>query len=172
MQPLVSRISNTDCPMNKPFKITLITLSFIIGIPVLLLTGYVFLMADFFSSPNEKTCVKMAEKFLGCKLGKDYELLEYDIDFSHPDRPLSLSIKLSPQRFQRVIDYCNKVASKGQTRIIQEERDNEIITTPIHKTIQGFQKFEEKRWQGDRVHYKSLDVILDERIVAFSWMDY
>lgn len=172
MPLIVSIISNLDCHMNKPLKIALITLSLIIGIPVLLLSGYVFLMADFFSGPNEKTCVKMTERFLGCKLGKDYEFLEYDVDFSHPDRPLSFSIKLPSQRFQKVIDFCKEEASKGQNKIIQKDGDHDTYTQPIHKTVEGYQKFEEVRWQGDRVHYKSLDIIVDERIVVFSWMDY
>ena len=155
--------------MSKTFKNALITLA--VGI-VLLFCGHVFLSVDFFSGPNEKTCVKMAERFLGCKLGKDYDILEYDVDFSHPDRPVSISFKLPLLRFQKMVDFCKEEASKGQNKIIQQDGDNEIITIPLHKTEDGFEKFEEVRWQGDRVHYKSLVIILDERIVSFSWMDY
>ena len=159
--------------MNKPLKITLITLTIVAGLVVLLLPFCdLFLIADFFSGPNEKECVKIAERFLGCKLGKDYEILEYDVDFSHPDRPLSISIKLPLQRFQKVADFCKNEASKGQEKIIKKDGEHDTITEPLHKTKEGYQKFEEVLWQGDRVHYKSLDVILDERIVTFSWMDY
>ena len=159
--------------MNKPIKKALITLTVLVGLVVLLLPFCnLFLIADFFSEPSEKGCVKTAERFLGCKLGKDYEILEYDVDFSHPDRPLSFSLRLPPHRFQKVVDFCNSEASKGQNKIIQKDGDHDTYTQPIHKTVEGYQKFEEVRWQGDRVHYKSLDIIVDERIVVFSWMDY
>lgn len=158
--------------MNKAFKYIIIALITLIGLIVVIWGIRVFLFADFFSGPNEKTCVKMTERFLGCKLGKDYEILEYDVDFSHPDRPLSIAIKLPLQRFQKVADFCKDEASKGQDKTIKKDGDNDIITTHLHKTTEGYQKFEEVRWQGDRVHYKSLDVILDEKVVSFSWMDY
>lgn len=158
--------------MNKAFKYIIIALITLIGLIVVIWGIRVFLFADFFSGPNEKTCVKMTERFLGCKLGKDYEILEYDVDFSHPDRPLSIAIKLPLQRFQKVIDFCKEETSNGQNNIIQKDGDCETITTPLHKTTEGYEKFEEVRWQGDRVHYKSLDVIVDEKVVSFSWMDY
>lgn len=158
--------------MNKPIIITLITIAVMIVLPFLLLYGYVFFFSDSFSEPNEKDYIKTAERFLGCKLGKDYEILEYDVDFSHPDRPLSFSLRLPPQRFQKVVDFCKREASKGQNKIIQKDGDHDTYTQPIHKTVEGYQKFEEVRWQGDRVHYKSLDILVGERIVVFSWMDY
>lgn len=158
--------------MNKALKYFFIALITLIGLIIVIWGIRVFLFVDFFSGPNEKTCVKMTERFLGCKLGKDYEILEYDVDFSHPDRPLSISIRLPIQRFQKVADFCKDEASKGQDKIIKKDGDNDIITTPLHKTTEGYQKFEEALWQGDRVHYKSLDVILDEKVVSFSWMDY
>lgn len=64
--------------MKRPIRITLITIAVMVGLPFLLLCGYAFLPADFFSGPSEKDCIKTAERFLGCKLGKDYEILEYD----------------------------------------------------------------------------------------------
>ena len=158
--------------MKKAIKYILITLVSLIGLIVVFGGICIYLIADYFSGPNEKTCVQMTERFLGCKLGKDYEILEYDVDFSHPDRPLSISIKLPPQRFQKVVDFCKDEASKGQEIIRKKDGDYDINTESLHKTTEGYQKFEEIRWQGDRVQYKSLDVILNERIVAFSWMDY
>ena len=158
--------------MNRQIKIALLSIAVMVGIPLILLCGYVFLFADFYSAPSEEECIKMAERFLDYKLGKDYEILEYDVDFSHPDRPLSFSIKLPSQRFQKVIDFCKEEASKGQNKIIQKDGNHDTYTQPIHKTVEGYQKFEEVRWQGDRVHYKSLDILVGERIVVFSWMDY
>lgn len=159
--------------MNRPLKITLITLAVIVGLVVLVLPfSSLFLIADFFSGPSEKECVKIAERFLGCKLGKDYEILEYDVDYSHPDRPLSISIKLPPQRYEKVAAFCEDEASKGLDRIREKDGEHDIITTPLHKTMEGYQKFEEVLWLGDRVHYKSLYVIPDERIVSFSCMDF
>lgn len=158
--------------MNKAIKYFFIALLSFIGLIVVIWGIRVFIFADFFSGPNEKTCIIMTERFLGCKLGKDYEILEYDVDFSHPDRPLTFSLRLPPHRFQKVVDFCNSEASKGQNKIIQKDGDHDTYTQPIHKTVEGYQKFEEVRWQGDRVHYKSLDIIVDERIVVFSWMDY
>ena len=158
--------------MNKPIKITLITIAVMIGLLFLLLCGYVFFFSDFFSESNEKDCIKTAERFLGCKLGKDYEILEYDVDFSHPDRPLSFSLRLPSQRFQKVVDYCISEASKYQDKIIKKDGDHTTYTQPIHKTAEGYQKFEEVRWQGDRVFFQSLDIQVNERIVSYSWMDY
>lgn len=158
--------------MNKAIKFFFIALLSFIGLIVVIWGIRVFIFADFFSGTNEKTCIKMTERFLGCKLGKDYENLEYDVDFSHPDRLLSFSLRLPPQRFQKVVDFCNSEASKYQDKIIKKDGDYVTYTQPIHKTSEGYQKFEEVRWQGDRVHYESLDILVDERIVAFSWMDY
>ena len=59
--------------MNNPLRITLITLAAVVGIPFLLFCGYTFLSAGFFSGPSEKECVKIAERFLGCKLGNQQE---------------------------------------------------------------------------------------------------
>ena len=158
--------------MNKPIEITLIAIAVMVGLPFLLLCGYAFLPEDFFSGPSEKDCIKTAERFLGCKLGKDYEILEYDVDFSHPDRPLSFSLRLPPQRFQKVVDFCKREASKYQDKIIKKDGDHAIYTQPIHKTAEGFQKFEEVRWQGDQVFFQTLDIRVDERIVAYLWMDH
>ena len=158
--------------MKRSIKITLITIAVMVGLPFLLFCGYVFLFADFFSGPSEKECVKITERFLGCKLGKDYEIIEYDVDYSHPDRPLSISIKLPPQRFQKVVEFCNSEAIKYQDKTIKKDGEHDVYTQPIHKTTAGYEKFEEVRWQGDRVHLKSLDILVDERIVAFTWMDY
>lgn len=158
--------------MNRPIKITLITIVVMVGLSFLLFCGYALLFADFFSEPSEKDCIKTAERFLGCKLGKDYEIIEYDVDFSHPDRPLSFSLRIPPQRFQKVVDFCKSEASKYQDKIIKKDGDHATYTQPIHKTAEGFQKFEEVRWQGDRVFFQSLDIRVDERIVSYSWMDY
>lgn len=59
--------------MNNPLRITRITLAAVVGIPFLLFCGYTFLSAGFFSGPSEKECVKIAERFLGCKLGNQQE---------------------------------------------------------------------------------------------------
>ena len=158
--------------MNKSLKITLITLAVIIGIPMLLFTGYIFLMADFFSGPSEKQCVKITEEFLGCKLGRHYEILDYDADSSHPDRQLNFSVKVPSDKFHEVVEYCEKEAAKESEPVKTKEGKYDIITSPIHRGYRGFEKTEEVLWGENRVHYQRLDVILDEGMIEFVGMNY
>jgi len=158
--------------MNKPLKITLITLAVIIGIPFLVLCGYTFLFADFFSGPSEKECVKTAESFLGCKFGKKYEILDYDADFSHPDRTLNFSIKLPAERFKEVVEYCEQeIATKEQVTTRIEENGYTYIES-ISRDEWGFEKSQEVLSGQNRVHYQALHVILNEELITFDGMDY
>lgn len=158
--------------MNKPLKITLITLAIIVGVPLFVLCGYAFFFADFFSSPSEKECVKTAEQFLGCRLGRNYEIMDYDADFSHPDRQLNFSIKLPPNRFQKVMAFCEKEVKKEAGVIQARDGKYDVITSPIYQTNNGFMKTEEVLWGEDRVHFQRLDVLLDEGIIEFVGMSY
>ena len=99
--------------MNKQFKRILIILAvFVSLLSIRLFLGSVFMYADFYSNPSEKECVRMAEKFLGCKLGKHYQFLDYDADYSHPDRPLSFFVNIPTENFRAIIDFCYEEAEK------------------------------------------------------------
>ena len=99
--------------MNKQFKGILIIVAVFVGLLTIgLFLGSAFMFADFFFNPSEKECVKMAERFLGCKLGKHYQFLEYDADYSHPDRPLSFFVNIPTEDFRAIIDFCYEEAEK------------------------------------------------------------
>ena len=158
--------------MNKVLKYTLIAIVSLIGLYLLCLSIHVFLFADFFSGPKEKECVKTAEQFLGYRLGKKYEIMDYDADFSHPDRPLNFSIKLPADRFQAVVAFCEKEVKKEAGVIQARDGKYDVITSPIYQTNNGFKKTEEVLWGEERVHFQRLDVILDEGIIEFVGMSY
>lgn len=159
--------------MKKPLKITLIILAVVIGLlPLGLFFGYVFLFADFFSGPSEKECVRTAEKFLGHKIGRTYELMDYDADFSHPDRQLNFSIKIPTEKFQEIVAYCEKEAAKESEPVRTKDGKYDIITSPIRRSEWGFEKTEEVLLGENRVHYQRLDVILNEGLIEFDGMDY
>ena len=158
--------------MNKVLKHTLVAIVSLIGLYLLCLGIRVFLFADFFSGPKEKECVKTAEQFLGYRLGKEYEIMDYDADFSHPDRQLNFSVKVPSDKFHEVVEYCEKEAAKESESVKTKEGKYDIITSPIHRGYRGFEKTEEVLCGEDRVHYQRLDVILDEGIIEFVGMNY
>ena len=82
----------------------------------------------------------MTEDFLGCKLGKHYEILDYDADYSHPDRMLSFSVKIPSDRFQKVLAFCEKEveAKGGKSDITEEEKYTHIET--FSRDELGFKK--------------------------------
>ena len=130
------------------------------------------MFADFFSGPSEKECVKTVEQFLGYKLGRKYEILDYDADFSHPDRQLNFSIKLPVDRFQAVVAYCEEEVKKEVEEIQTKDGKYDVLTSPIIQTARGFTKTEEILWGEDRVHFQRLDVILEDGIIEFVGMEY
>lgn len=158
--------------MNKPLKIALITLAAVVGIPFLLFCGYTFLFADFFSGPSKKECVKIAQEFLGYKLGKEYEILDYDAKSYHPDQPLSFSIKLPTEKFQKVIEFCESEAKKelGDTR--DKDGEYDVITSPIHRTSYGYTKDKEVINGDYRVYFERIDVDIDEGLITFGGSGY
>ena len=158
--------------MNKPLKITLITLAVVVGIPLLVFCGYSFLFADFFSNPSEKECIKIAEEFLGCKLGKHYQFLDYNADYSHPDRPLSFFVNIPTEDFIAVRDFCYEEAEKNDGKQIKAERKGYTYIETFLQTQQGFQKRQEVLSGDNRVHYQVLDVLLDQESISYSSMDY
>lgn len=158
--------------MNKPLKITLIILAVVVGLPFLVFCGYTFLFADFYSNPSEKECIKIAEEFLGCKLGKHYQLLDYDADYSHPDRPLSFFVNIPTEDFIAVRDFCYEEAEKNDGKQIKTERKGYTYIETFLRTQQGFQKRQEVLSGDNRVHYQVLDVLLDLESISYTSMDY
>ena len=159
--------------MKKPVKISIITLAVIIGlVPVVLFFGHVFLIADFFSGPSEKECFKTAEEFLGYKLGKIYEILDYDADFSHPDRQLNFSIKVPSYKFNEVVEYCERELAGKEKAMNRTEEDGYIYIESLCRDEWGFQKSLQVLSGEDRVHYQALHVILGEELITFDGMDY
>ena len=102
--------------MYKVLKHTLVAIVSLIGLYLLCLGVRGFLFADFFSGPSEKECIKTVEQFLGYKLGRKYEFLDYDADFSHPDRQLNFSIKIPSKKFKEIVGYCEREASKEKPK--------------------------------------------------------
>ena len=158
--------------MNKPLKITLLTLAVVVGIPFLVFCGYTFLFADFFSGPSEKECVKTAEEFLGYKLGKKYEILDYDADFSHPDRMLNFSVKVPSDKFKEVVEYCEKELAGRSDITSRTEEDGYTYIESFFQDEWGFQKSLQVLSGEDRVHYQALHVILNEELITFDGMNY
>ena len=158
--------------MNKPLKITLITLAVIIGIPFFVLCGYTFLFADFFSAPSEKECVKTAESFLGCKFGKKYEILDYDADFSHPDRILNFSVKLPSDKFNEVVEFCEQEIANRQEKTDRTVKDGYTFIESFSRDEWGFEKSQPVLSGDNQVHYQALHVILNEELITFDGMDY
>lgn len=158
--------------MNIILKHTLVAIAILGGLLLICLGIRTFLFADFFSGPSERECVKTAEQFLGYKLGRKYELLDYDADFSHPDRQLNFSIKIPEEKFQEIVAYCEREAAKESEPSITKDGKYDIITSPIQRGYRGFEKTEEVLWGEDRVHYQRIDVILDEGIIEFVGMSY
>lgn len=158
--------------MNKPFKISLITIAVLIGLLTLGLLCDSFLFADFFSGPTEKECVKKTEEFLGYKIGKEYEILDYDAKSYHPDQPLSFSIKLPTEKFQKVIEFCESEAKKelGDTR--DKDGEYDVITSPIHRTSYGYTKDKEVINGDYRVYFERIDVDIDEGLITFGGSGY
>ncbi len=158
--------------MNKVLKHTLVAIVSLTGLYLLCLGVRVFLFTDFFSGPSKKECVKTAEQFLGYKLGRKYEFLDYDADFSHPDRQLNFSVKVPSEKFYEVVKYCEKETAKESEPSKTKDGKYDIITSPIRRGYRGFEKTEEVLWGEDRVHFQRLDVILEEGIIEFVGMDY
>ena len=158
--------------MNKPLKITLITLAVVVGIPFLVFCGYTFLFADFYSNPSEKECINMAEEFLGCKIGKDYQFLDYNADYSHPDRPLSFFVNIPTEDFIAVRDFCYDEAEKKDGIKDTTEKKGRLYIETFSRTHEGFQKEQEVLYGDNRVHYQVLDVLLDLESISYSSMDY
>ena len=158
--------------MNKVPKHTLVAIVSLIGLYLLCLGVRGFLFADFFSGPSEKECIKTVEQFLGYKLGRKYEFLDYDADFSHPDRQLNFSIKIPSKKFKEIVGYREREASKESKPSKTKDGRYDIITSPIQRGYRGFEKTEEVLWGEDRVHFQRLDVILDESIIEFVGMEY
>ena len=159
--------------MNKQFKGILIIVAVFVGLLTIgLFLGSAFMFADFFSNPSEKECVKMAEKFLGCKLGKHYQFLDYDADYSHPDRPLSFFVNIPTEDFRAIIDFCYEEAEKKDGIRDTTQRKNLTYIETFSRTHQGFQKEQEVLSGENRVHYQILEVILDLESISFTGMDY
>lgn len=98
--------------------------------------------------------------------------MDYDADFSHPDRLLNFSIKLPTDRFQAVVAFCEKEVKKEAGVIQAGDGKYDVITSPIYQTNNGFKKTEEVLWGEERVHFQRLVVILDEGIIEFVGMSY
>ena len=159
--------------MNKQFKRILIILAvFVSLLSIRLFLGSVFMYADFYSNPSEKECVRMAEKFLGCKLGKHYQFLDYDADYCHPDRPLSFFVNIPTEEFRSIIDFCYEEAEKKDGRRDMTQRNRLTYIETFTRTHQGFQKEQEVLFGENRVHYQILEVILDLESISFTGMDY
>ena len=159
--------------MNKALKKKLIILAVILGLlPVGLYYGYVFMYADFFSNPSEKECIKIVEEFLGCKLGKHYQFLDYDADYSHPDRPLTFFVNIPTEDFIAVRDFCYEEAEKNDRKLIKTERKGYTYIETFLRTQQGFQKRLEVLSGDNRIYYQVLDVLLDLESISYTSMDY
>jgi hypothetical protein len=158
--------------MNKSFKITLITLMVILGVPFLVLCGYSFLFADFFSGPSEKQCVKTVEEFLGYKLGRTYEILDYDADYSHPDRQLSFEVKLPPAKFEDVVEFCEKEVDAREEKTTWTEEAGYTYIETFSQDGSGYIKSLQVLYGQDRVHYQALKVNIDSNTISFDGMDH
>lgn len=159
--------------MNKQFKRILIILAvFVSLLSIRLFLGSVFMYADFYSNPSEKECVRMAEKFLGCKLGKHYQFLDYGADYCHPDRPLSFFVNIPTENFRAIIDFCYEEAEKKDGIRDTTQRKSLTYIETFSRTHQGFQKEQEVLSGENRVHYQILEVILDLESISYTGMDY
>ena len=159
--------------MNEHLKRILITLAVIIGLlPIGLFLGSIFMYADFFSNHSEKECIKIEEEFLGCELGEYYQFLDYDADYSHPDRSLSFFVNIPTEDFRAIIDFCYEEAEKKDGIKDTTERKSHTYIESFSRTIKGFQKEQEVLSGGNRVHYQILEVILDLESISFTGMDY
>lgn len=159
--------------MKKNKKKNIIIISLLLLLPVMLFLGYTFLLADFFSGPSEQECVKMTERFLGCKLGRDYQIMEYDAKYYHPDRQLKFSIKLPEKRFQKVIEYCKKEMEVNDGLPKRTSDKNYTYIESFLRTEQGFQKNLEILYLDNlRVRYQVINVILNEELIDFCGSNY
>ena len=159
--------------MRKPVRIVLISSAVLAGLAVLALPFCsIFFMADFFSGPSEKECIKIAEEFLGCRLGKHYQFLDYNADYSHPDRPLIFSVTIPTEDFRSVIDFCFDEAEKNDGKQIRTEKKGYTFIETFSRTPKGFQKSQEVLSGDNRVHYQTLEVLLDQESISFSGSDY
>ncbi len=158
--------------MKKTVRIALITSAVLGGLAVLALPFCaIFFMTDFFSGPSEKECIKIAEKFLGCKLGKHYQFLDYNANYSHPDRPLSFSVAIPTEDFRSVMDFCYEEAERNDRKQIRTEKEYTFIET-FSRTHKGYQKSQEVLLGDNRVHYQTLEVLLDQESISFTSSDY
>ena len=158
--------------MNKVLKYIFIALLSLIGLIVVIWGIRVFLFADFFSGPKEKECVKIAEEFLGCKFGDYYQFLDYDADYSHPDRPLSFFINIPTEDFKAIINHCyDEAEKKDRIKDTTEKKGYTFIET-FSRTSKGFQKEQEVLYGDNRVHYQILEIILDLESISFTSTNY
>lgn len=157
--------------MNKVLKHSLVAIVSLIGLYLLCLGIRVFLFADFFSGPSETECVKTAEQFLGYRLGRKYEIMDYDADFSHPDRQLNFSIKLPPEKFKEVIEYCEKEIKTRKEETTWTEKAGFMYIETFSRDGKGYWKSLQILSGQDRVHYQALHVIMDDNMITFDGMD-
>jgi hypothetical protein len=158
--------------MKSVYKFSLIAILSLLGVLVLSFGVLVFLYSDFFSAPKEKECIRLAERFLGYKLGRDNEVLDYDADYSHPDRPLSFTIKIPNDRFQALVDYCRKEVALESESTRAKDGKYDIITSPINQSSRGYEKTKEVLWGEDRVHYQTIEIIPDKGTIEYVEMSY
>lgn len=158
--------------MKITIKCILIALVSLVGLIVVIGGICIFLIADYYSGPNEKECVKIAEKFLGCKFGDYYQFLDYDADYSHPDRPLSFFINIPTEDFRAVINHCYDEAEKKDGIKDTTEKKGYTYIETFSRTSKGFQKEQEVLYGDIRVHYQILEVILDLESISFTSTNY
>ena len=117
--------------MIQVVKTLLITIGGLMLLAVMAVSILVYSLFLAVSNPSHKECIRIAERFLGCNLGREYDFMEYKARYNHPDRPLHFVVKIPYKKFAKVVEYCDREANKHKKDTTTVDGDDYITESPI-----------------------------------------
>ena len=170
--------------MIQVVKTLLITIGGLMLLAVLAVSILVYSLFLAVSNPSHKECIRIAERFLGCNLGREYDFMEYKARYNHPDRPLHFVVKIPDDQFRKVVEYCDNEANMHKTEITTEDKNYYTMESPIYfvnkdygqgKIVRGFFKTRQVEYGepvGLLVFGQSIFVDVDNKQIKYDHTGY
>jgi hypothetical protein len=139
-------------------KLTIIlTVIFIIIFIIILFIWFMFWafrkgLTDFTKPNKPSESIDKVKNFLGYDFGDEYSLIDHVSRNYHPDRPLTVTLKLSNEAFHKMLSY---ISNLDTTERLQNDEKNEVEYREVWiKEENGYRKeYSASREQGKYVFF-------------------